>query len=147
MEYPLIDKHLLSDLRLAHGIFNFAVLLLFACQAWLGLRIRRARLGKAPMPFTAIKRHRKFGPVFSGLVVFGYLSGVVLVMLDTGRILEHPAHFLSGTLLVIVLSAVVLLSRRIRGQGSPYRTYHYAAAIALLGLYLLQVLFGIGVLF
>jgi hypothetical protein len=147
MEYPLIDRQLLSNLRLVHGAFNFTVLLLFAYQARLGLRIRRARLKKAPMPFSAIKSHRRSGPVFAALMIFGYLSGVVLVLLDTGQILEHPAHFLTGTLLVLILSTVVLLSRRIKGQGSPYRAYHYVAGSALLVFYLLQVLFGIGVLF
>jgi hypothetical protein len=147
MEYPLIDKQLLSDFRLVHGIFNFTAMLLFAYQARLGLRIRRARLAKAPMPFAAIKGHRRSGPVFSGVAVFGYVSGVVLVLLDTGQILKYPAHFVAGTLVVLVLSAVVLLSRSIKGQASPFRAYHYAAGVTLLVLYPVQVLLGIGVLF
>jgi hypothetical protein len=147
MEYPLIDRQLLADLRLAHGTLNFVVLLFFAYQARLGLRIRGARLAKAPMPFAAIKRHRRSGPILAGLAVFGYLSGLVLVMLHTGDILEYPAHFVTGTLLVLALSAAVLLSRKIKGQVSPYRAYHAAAAAALLVLYLLQCLLGLGVLF
>lgn len=147
MEFPLVSRELLADLRLLHGIFNFAVLFLFLYQARLGLQIRRARLAKAPLLFTAVKRHRKEGPLFTGLAAFGYVFGIVVVLLDTGNLLEYAAHFTAGTLLVLVLSVVVFLSRRIKGQQSPYRRRHFVAAAVLLGIFVLQVLLGLGILF
>ncbi len=54
MHDPLISRSLLADLRLAHGIFNLLVLLLFIEQARLGIKIRRARKASLPSPFPAI---------------------------------------------------------------------------------------------
>ncbi len=147
MEYPLIGKELLADLRLVHGIYNLSVFLLFLYQGRLGLKIRRARRAKAPLPFPAIKRHRSAGPVLAGLALFGYASGIVLVLLHTGKLLEYPPHLLAGSLVIVTLSVAVLLSRRIKGQDSSYRSRHTAAALILIVLFFAQVLLGIGVLF
>ena len=147
MEFPLIGRQLLSELRLAHAIFNAVVLLLFLYQARFGLKIRRARLSNAPLPFPAIKRHRATGPPFAGLALFGYASGIVLVLLHTGKLLEYPPHFVTGTLLVVTLALALLLSRRIKGQESAYRLRHFAAGIVLLLLFFVQAFLGIGILF
>jgi len=51
MQYPLIDRNVLADLRLIHAFFNSGVMALFFYQAWLGITVRRARLaggGYAP---------------------------------------------------------------------------------------------------
>ncbi len=146
MHYPLIDRELLSALRPAHGIFNFIVMLLFFYQGKAGIAIRRARKARAPLPFPAIRRHRKGGPFFAGLAVAGYLFGIVLVLLDTGNLLEYPAHFLCGTVLVFLILATFIISRKIKGRESPSRTPHFALGIIILALFVVQALLGIGVL-
>jgi hypothetical protein len=147
MQYPLIDKQLLSSLRLVHGSYNFLVMLLFFYHGWLGITIRRARKSKAPLPLAAIKRHRKTGPVLAIMGGFGFLIGFTLILLDTGNVLEFPSHFLVGCTIVLCLLSTFLISRKIKGPDSPYRIPHFVLGITILCLYLIEVFLGIGVLF
>ncbi len=147
MHEPLINRELLSLLRLVHGGYNLTVFLLFVYQARLGLRIRRARKNGAPLPFGAIKRHRKTGPVFAGLALFGFLFGIGLVLVDTGNVFEYPPHLALGIIVVLLVSATVILSRRIKGQDSTYRKPHFAIGVIILAVYVVDILVGIVVLF
>lgn len=145
-QYPVIDKQLLANLRLLHGIFNTCVMLLFMYQGWAGFSIRRARRQNAPIPLPAIKRHRKMGPIFATLAGLGFLAGLILVLLDTGNILEYPGHLFASTLIVILLLVTYLVSRKIKGPDSPYRTPHFILGLVILLLYLVNVFLGVGVL-
>ncbi len=146
MQYPLIDRSLLSYLRLVHGSYNTIVMALFFYHARLGVTIRRARRAHTPLPFQTIKRHRKGGPVLAGLSVFGFCIGLTLVVLDTGNVLEYPPHFLAGLTIVLCIIGTFIISRRIKGPDSPYRTPHFILGIAILCLYVIEVFFGLGVL-
>ena len=147
MQYPLVDRHLLSSLRLVHGSYNSLVMLLFFYHGWLGITIRRARKSKAHLPFAVIKRHRKTGPVLAIMGGVGFLIGLTLALLDSGNILEFPEHFMVGCAIVLCLLSTFLISRKIKGPDSPYRTPHFVLGITILCLYLIQVFLGIGVLF
>lgn len=146
MQYPLIDRQLLSNLRLVHGVYNATVMLLFLYQGWLGLRIRRARMAGAPPPFPVIKRHRRTGPVLAILGGLGFLIGLTLVLLDTGNVLEYPPHFFIGLTIVVLLIVTYKVSREIKGPDSPYRTPHFILGVTILCLYFVNVIFGIGAL-
>jgi len=146
MEYPLIDRQLLSYLRLAHAGFNSLVMLTFFYHARLGMTIRRARKAHGPLPFPLIKRHRREGPILAALGIAGFCIGFTLVMLDTGRVLEYPSHFLAGCTIVLCLITTFVLSRKIKGPDSPYRTPHFYLGIAILCLYLIEAVLGLGVL-
>ena len=146
MQYPLIDRQILYDLRLAHGIFNLCVMLLFFYQSWLGLKIRRPRRAEALPPIPVIKRHRKTGPVLVILGAAGFLAGLALVLLDTGNILEYPAHLFVGLMIVALILTTYTVSRKIRGPDSPYRTTHMIIGVAILSLYVVQIFLGLGVL-
>ncbi len=146
MSYPLIDRQLLSSLRLVHGGYNTLAALLFFYHASLGVRIRRARRAHGPLPFTLIKRHRKGGPVLVVLGIVGFFIGFTLVLLDSGNLLQFPYHFLVGCAIVLSLTATFILSRKIKGPDSPYRTPHFHLGIAILCLYAVEVLLGLGVL-
>ncbi|HEY6011926.1 MAG TPA: DUF4079 family protein [Nitrospirota bacterium] len=146
MEYPLIDRQLLSNLRLVHGFYNTAVMLCFLYQGRLGLSIRRARMAKTPLPFHAIRRHRRLGPILTVLGGVGFLIGLTLVLLSTGNVFEHPPHLIVGLLIISLLIATFIVSRGIKSPDSPYRTPHFYIGIAILGLYVVQVFLGIGVL-
>lgn len=146
MEYPLISRELLADLRIGHGLFNFSVLLLFFYTARYGLIIRRARTNGAPLPVAAMRRHRYLGPRLAVLGGLGFGAGLTLVLLDTGNILKYPAHLLAGTAIVTLLLTTFLVSRKIKGPNSPYRNTHYQLGLAILTLYLVEVFLGLGVL-
>ena len=146
MPYPLIDKALLANLRLAHGAFNATMLLFFLYQGMLGFRIRRDRLAGAPLPLSVIKRHRKAGPILTVLGGLGFLGGISVVLLDKGHILAFPPHFLTGLTIVVLLIATFRISRDIKGPDSSFRRPHFILGIAVLCMYALNVLFGIGIL-
>jgi hypothetical protein len=146
MQYPLIDKQLLANLRLAHGAYNSIVTLLFLYHGGLGFRIRRDRRAHAPFPLSVIKRHRRLGPALLILGGFGFLEGLTLVMLDSGKVLQFPPHLFTGFTIVVLLIATYKISRDIKGPDSPFRTTHFVFGIAILCLYLVNVYLGIGVL-
>ena len=142
----MVDKAFIAYFKLAHGSFNISMLALFCWQAWLGYRIRQARQAGAPVPFDAVKRHRRFGPVFALWGGLGFVAGVVLVLLDKGRVLEYPLHFTGGVLVVLAIGAVYLLSRRIAGQEPSPRNAHFLAGLVLLAFYVMQLLLGLAIL-
>ena len=79
--------------------------------------------------------------------VLGFFIGFTLVVLDSGNVLQFPAHFLVGCTIVLCLLSTFLVSRNIKGPDSPYRTPHFVIGIAILCLYLVEVFIGLGVLF
>jgi len=81
------------------------------------------------------------------LGVLGFFIGLTLVLLDTGKILEFPPHLFTGLVIVVLLLTIYVVSRKIKGTDSPYRTPHFILGIILLCLYLIEVFLGIGVLF
>ncbi len=146
MTYPLIDKQLLADLRPVHGVYNAIMMLLFLYQGRLGFKIRRERRAHAPLPVPVIRRHRRLGPVLAILGGLGFLEGLTLVLLDTGKVLEFPPHLFTGLTIVVLLIATYRISRDIKGPDSHLRTPHFVLGIAILFLYLVNVIIGIGVL-
>ncbi len=146
MQYPLIDRELLADLRLAHGVYNTIVMMLFLYQGRLGFRIRRDRLAGAPPPFPVIKRHRQAGPILAIMGGLGFFAGLTLVLLNTGNILEYPLHLFTGLTIVVLLIATYKISRDIKGPESSFRFPHFVLGIAILCLYFVNVFFGLGVL-
>jgi uncharacterized protein DUF4079 len=147
MQYPLIDKQWLLNLRLVHASYNSCIILFFFYHGWLGFTIRRARRAKAPLPFASIKRHRKTGPLLAALGIAGFFIGFTLVLLHTGKVLEYPPHLFTGFIIVALLMTTWSISRKIKGPDSPYRTPHFAVGIAILCFYVIEAILGIGVLF
>jgi hypothetical protein len=146
MDFPLISRGLIADLKLVHGIFNFTVMCLFVYHGSLGLQIRKARNRKTPLPFMAVKRHRKLGPILASLGGAGFCAGLTLVLLDTGKILTYPTHLFAGAAILLLLVATYLVSRRIRAGDSHWREIHFRLGITILSLYLVNVVLGFGVL-
>jgi len=87
------------------------------------------------------------GPILAGLGLFGFSFGATLIMIHTGRILDYPYHLATGAVIVTLIIATVLISRRIKGPGSPYRTPHFRIGMLILFLYLVEAFLGIGALF
>ncbi len=134
---------MLQYLKYVHGSYNAVIMILLFYQAALGLRIRRARRKKAPFPMPAVRRHRRNGPLLMKLGVFGFISGLALVLIDTGRLFEFPLHLFTGLSIVVLLVSTYLISRKIKGPASPLRTPHFILGICILSLYVFQSFLGL----
>ena len=138
---------MIEYLRIGHGLFNAFVAVLLFYQGWLGLTIRRARRSQASIPMASVRRHRKTGPVLALLGGLGFLFGLILAIIDTGRILFYPLHLFIGLTIVVLIIGTFLISRRIKRPDSPYRTPHFILGICILPLYIVQSFLGLGILF
>ncbi len=137
-----MNKDIIAYLKLLHGAYNTLVILLFIYQGSLGLRIRRSDA----KPFHLIKRHRKLGPVAAALGVSGFIIGMALVYLDSGRIFKYPLHFITGLTIVSLITATYFISRKISGAETYWRNRHYALGILIICLYPVQAFLGLGIL-
>ena len=142
----MLDKEFIAYFKVAHGFFNLCMMSLFCFQGWMGFLIRQARTSGAPAPLDAIRRHRKFGPVFALWGVLGFVAGVIVVSLDKGRVFEYPLHFLTGLSIALCIGVVYAVSRRIKGPDPSYRNIHFGLGLLLLALYVVQVMLGLSIL-
>lgn len=142
----VIDKELIAYFKVAHGFFNLSMMALFCFQGWMGYLIRQARTSGAPVPLDTVRRHRKAGPVFALWGMLGFVAGIIVILLDKGRVFEYPLHFLTGSLIVAVIGSLYAVSRRIAGPEPHYRNIHFVLGMCLLALYVIQVLLGLGIL-
>ena len=142
----MIDKEFIAYFKLAHGFFNLCMMALFCYQAWLGYLIRQARTSGKTMPFDAVRKHRKAGPAFALWGVMGYIAGIVVVLLDKGRVFEYPLHFMTGSAIAVVIVSLYAVSRRITAKDISSRNIHFILGMFLLALYVIQVLLGLGIL-
>jgi hypothetical protein len=142
----VVDKQLIALLKIIHGAFNSTLLFLFLYQGWMGLKMRRGRKASAPA-LGMMRRHRKFGPFFALVGLGGYGFGLTLVYLDKGHVFEYPLHSALGALITLSLIGAFAVSRKIKGYDSPWRTPHFALGLIVIGLFVIQVLVGLSVLF
>ena len=128
-----------------HGSFNALLALAFMYQAWQGLAVRRGRKRGEPR-LQAVKRHRRLGPVLVVLGVLGFCAGLILVIIDKGRIGEYPPHLVVGSMIVLLLLGQYAVSKKIKGLEAPWRTPHLAIGVSIIVLYGVQILIGISIL-
>jgi hypothetical protein len=119
---------------------------LFFYHARNGLLIRKGRTGKTPLQLRAIRQHRQMGPVLALLGGGGYFAGLTLVMIDSGNPLQHPPHLFAGTAILLLLFLAYRSSLKIAGSGSSSRDLHYRLGLAILVLYLVNAVLGLGIL-
>jgi len=136
---------LIEVFSVVHPFFNILMVFLFLYQAWMGFKIRRGRK-RGQSQFNSIRRHRKLGPflILAGLA--GYCSGLVLVFINSGQLLVYPLHLAVGSLIALFLVIQYIVTRKIRGVESSWRTPHLAAGILMLCLYALQIITGLALL-
>lgn len=141
----MLEKQIIEYMRYVHGAFNMAVALIILYQGWVGLGIRKGRLGGLP-DFRAIRRHRSVGPYLVTAGIAGFMAGLVLVYVDQGRVFQFPLHMIFGALIACSLAVTYVISRKIRA-GAPWRLPHFLLGLWLVCLYIVQVLLGLSVLF
>ncbi len=142
----MVDKEFIAYFKLAHGFFNLSMMSLFLYQGWMGFLIRQARTSGAAPPIAAVRRHRKAGPAFALWGVMGFFAGVIMIMLDKGRVFEYPLHFLTGLSIALCIGGVYAVSRRIQGPDPAVRNAHFFLGLFLLVLYVFQTLLGLSIL-
>ncbi len=137
-----MSKEIIEYLKLFHGAYNTIVMLLIVYQGILGLRIRKA----GNKPVHTIRRHRKIGPVAAVLGISGFIAGMTVIFLDSGRIVKYPLHFITGLLIASLLVTTYLISKKIKGPDKYWRNRHYAVGVLIIFLYFVQTFLGLGVL-
>jgi hypothetical protein len=142
----MVSDRVVSALQLAHVFFNSALFCAVAYQGRLGWRIRRRRVAGVLQDFSVVKRHRALGPILATLLPFGYLAGLITAYLHKGLWVRYPGHLVGGTVLLAVVFSAFLVSKRIRGAQSPWRTPHFALGLLLLCAFLVQIYLGLNVL-
>lgn len=141
----MASNKVISALQIAHVFTNSALFVAFAYQGLLGWRIRRRRVAGVLQDFGMVKKHRALGPVLATLLPLGYLVGLITVYLHKGVWVRYPAHLAGGTVLLAIVCAVVLVSRRIHGAQSQWRTPHFELGLLLLGTLLVQIYLGLNI--
>ena len=142
----MIDRQLVAYLKVVHAVFNTLLMLAFFSQAWMGLKIRSARKAGRPLPLPDIKRHRKTGPVLVLLGVTGLVSGMTLILLDTGDPLKYLFHLGNGTALISSMGATLFVSRKIAGTAVRARDLHFGIGGFILCVYIVQFVSGLSIL-
>jgi hypothetical protein len=142
----MMDRAFLDDLRLLHGSFNAIVALLFMVHGSLGWRIRKERKRGGERNSRIVRRHRKEGPIFALLGVAGYFAGAGLVLIDKGHLLEYPPHMIVGSCIALLIVTTFIISKKIKGPESSWRTPHFMIGLFILLLYILQLYLGLGIL-
>jgi len=142
----MVPRHLIPYLQIAHGLFNLGLFAAFVYQGRLGWLIRRSRQKGGEMDFAGVRRHRALGPILAALLPMGYLAGLVISYLDHGVWTKYPLHLAAGSLLVAAVASTWLISRKIRGVHSPWRTRHFVLGLFILILFLCQIFLGLKVL-
>jgi hypothetical protein len=141
----MVSDRVVSALQLAHAFANSALFLGFSYQGLLGWRIRSRRVAGVLQDFSMVRRHRALGPVLATLLPVGYLVGLITAYLHKGLWVRYPGHLAAGTVLLLVVGSAVLVSKRIRGAQSPWRTPHFELGVLLLCTYLVQIYLGLNI--
>lgn len=137
----------LPYIKYAHGAFSTMVILLFLYQGSLGMSMRSRRQSGAPPEVRSVRRHRRFGPMLVILVISGFAGGIASVFLQWENYFMYPIHFLNGLTVIALAIVTFLVSRKIRGKETTWRTVHYVIGLAILLLFILQAYLGIRILF
>ena len=145
-EAPAAIRQIMPWLALGHGIFNTLVMAGFCYQGWLGHVIRRSRLAGARPPLPVVRRHRRLGPWLVLLGPAGFFAGLLLAVIDQGRVMAYPLHFSLGLALILAQGAAWTVSRKIKVSGAEGRGLHRSLGILILCLYPVQAFAGLGVL-
>jgi len=141
----MVSSQVIAYLKLLHGVYNFTMMVLFLRQCRFGLQIRKGRLDGSP-PFELIKRHRRNGPILAFMGVCGFLSGVILVGIDSGDLLKYFYHLLVGLALASLIVTMFVVSRQIKGPDPYWRNIHLAIGLLIICVYVVQIFLGLNIL-
>ena len=142
----MMDRAYMDYLGFLHGSFNTMIALLFIYHGSLGWCTRKERKAGGERNPKVIKTHRKEGPIFAVLGVVGYFAGVGLMLIDKGRLFVYPLHIIVGSCIALLIIMTFIISRKIKGPESSWRSPHFIIGLFILLLYIIQIYLGIGIL-
>jgi hypothetical protein len=80
------------------------------------------------------------------LGVAGYFAGVGLILIDKGHVFVYPSHMIVGSFIALLIITTSIISKKIKGPDSSWRTPHFMIGLFILLLYILQIYLGLGIL-
>jgi len=119
-------------------------IVIFAMGSYVALTGWQARLNAADTEVSQAKRieHRKVAPLMFAFIAMGYTGGVLSLVMQEQPLLESP-HFLTGTLVIALLSTNAILAATKFGQNGGLRTAHAYIGSATVALFVVHAVFGI----
>ncbi len=120
------------------GIVIFVMGSYVATTGW------QARLNGTDGEVSQKKRadHRKVAPLMYAFIAMGYTGGVLSLVMQEQPLLESP-HFLTGTLIIVLLSTNAILAATKFGQNISLRTAHAYIGSATVALFVVHAVLGI----
>ena len=119
-------------------------IVIFVMGSYVAMTGWQARLSAADVELTQKKRaeHSKVAPLMFAFIAMGYTGGVLSLVMQEQPLLESP-HFLTGTLVIVLLSVNGLLAATKFGQNGGLKTAHaYIGSLAVL-LFVVHAVLGI----
>lgn len=142
----MVGDHAIAGFRYVQGSFNILTALLFFYQGGLGFKIRKARKSGVSISVKTVKRHRTLGPILVFMGISGFIAGLLPVYIDHGDIFKFPLHLFTGLTIAFAAASTFVVSKKIKGPDSTWRTPHVILGILILCLYIVQVFLGLGIL-
>ena len=89
------------------------------------------------------RNHRKLAPWMFIFLALGYTGGILSLVMQKQPILESP-HFLTGTIVLIILAANAIISvTKFGGNNSSLRTFHAYLGTVAMGLLIVHTALGL----
>ncbi len=119
-------------------------IVIFAMGSYVAMTGWQARLNAADGDVSQKKRadHRKVAPLMFAFIAMGYTGGVLSLVMQEQPLLESP-HFLTGTLIIALLSTNAILAATKFGQSGGLRTAHAYIGSAAVALFVIHAVLGV----
>ena len=119
-------------------------IVIFVMGSYVAMTGWQARMSASDVELTQKKRaeHSKVAPLMFAFLAMGYTGGVLSLVMQEQPLLESP-HFLTGTLVIALLSVNALLAATKFGQNGGLRTAHAYIGSLVVVLFVVHAIFGI----
>lgn len=119
-------------------------IVMFVMGGYVAVTGWQARLNAADVEVSQKKRasHSKVAPLMFAFLAMGYTGGVLSLVMQEQPLLESP-HFLTGTLVIVLLSINAILAATKFGKNGGLRTAHAYIGSAAVTLFVIHALLGL----
>ena len=119
-------------------------IVIFVMGGYVAMTGWQARINAADADVSQHKRaeHRKVAPLMFAFLAMGYTGGVLSLVMQEQPLLESP-HFLTGTLVIVLLSINAILAATKFGQNGGLRTAHAYIGSAAVTLFVVHAVLGL----
>jgi hypothetical protein len=119
-------------------------IVIFVMGSYVAVTGWQARLNVADSEVSQKKRadHSKVAPLMYAFIAMGYTGGVLSLVMQEQPLLESP-HFLTGTVIILLLTINAILAATKFGQSGGLRTAHAFIGSAAVALFVVHAVLGI----